>query len=161
MDAFVVVALIGTALLIAELLLPTGGVLAALGAVGLVAGGVLALTANSDAAAADYVGPGLIALGVLSFCAVFFITRKVVEAHRDEPVRTGTEELIGALAEARTALDPEGQVWIEGALWRARMAGGNGGVSLGDRVRVEAVEGLTLVVRPEPPSADPADEGAS
>ena len=31
MDAFVVVALIGFALLVAELLLPTGGVLAALG----------------------------------------------------------------------------------------------------------------------------------
>ena len=43
MDAFVVVALIGIALLLAELLLPTGGVLAALGALGLVAGGVLAL----------------------------------------------------------------------------------------------------------------------
>ena len=40
MDTFVVVALIGFALLVAELLLPTGGVLAALGALGLIAGGV-------------------------------------------------------------------------------------------------------------------------
>jgi membrane-bound ClpP family serine protease len=47
MDFYVVVALIGVALLLSELLLPTGGVLAVLGAVGLVAGGVLAL--QSDA----------------------------------------------------------------------------------------------------------------
>jgi membrane-bound serine protease (ClpP class) len=158
MDTAVIVASIGTALLVAELLLSTGGVLAALGALGLIAGGVLALDSNSNAA--DYVGPALIALGVLSLVAFYFITRKVIEAH-EVPARTGSEELVGALAEARSTLEPEGQVWIEGALWRARLAGGDGRVSLGDRVRVEAVEGLTLVVRPEPPSADPADEGAS
>ncbi len=158
MDTAVVVASIGTALLVAELLLSTGGVLAALGALGLIAGGVLALDSNSNAA--DYVGPALIALGVLSIVAFYFITRKVIEAH-EVPVRTGSEELVGALAEARSTLEPDGQVWIEGALWRARLAGGDDRVSLGDRVRVEAVEGLTLVVRPEPPSAGPADEGAS
>lgn len=160
MDAFVVVALIGIALLLAELLLPTGGVLAAIGALGLVGAGVLALTADSDATAAEYIGPGLIALGVLSFVTVFFVTRKVIAAHRDEPVRTGSEELIGSLAEARSALDPEGQVWIEGALWRARLASGDGPVNLGDRVRVEAIEGLTLVVSPEAPTSQ-VEEGAS
>ncbi len=72
----------------------------------------------------------------------------MLAAHRDEPVRTGSEELIGARAEARTALDPEGQVWIEGALWRARLAGDGGPLRPGDRVTVEAVDGLTLVVRP-------------
>jgi membrane-bound serine protease (ClpP class) len=158
MDTAVVVASIGIALLVAELLLSTGGVLAALGALGLVAGGVLALDSNSGAG--DYLGPALIALGVLSLVAFFFITRKVIEAH-EEPARTGSEELVGALAEARSTLAPDGQVWIEGALWRARLAGGDGPVPIGDRVRVEAVEGLTLVVRSEPPSAGPTEEGAS
>jgi membrane-bound serine protease (ClpP class) len=159
MDFFVVVALIGIALLVAELLLPTGGVLAALGAAGLVAGGVLALQSDSDVA--DIVGPGLIALGVLSLVSFFFVARKVLEAHREGAVRTGTEELVGALAEARSTLDPEGQVWIEGALWRARLAGDGGPIRLGDRVRVDAVEGLTLVVRPEPTASGATKEGAS
>src|ERR1044072_7633420 len=122
-EASVVIPLLGAGLLLPELLLPTGGVLAVLGALGLVAGGVLALESDSDLAA--YVGPGLITLGILSIVTFFFIGRKVLEAHRDEPLRTGSEELAGASAEARTTLDPEGQVWIEGALWRG--GGGDGG----------------------------------
>jgi membrane-bound serine protease (ClpP class) len=160
MEFFVVVALIGVALLLAELLLPTGGVLAGLGALALIAGGVLALTADADSSASDYVGPALITLGVLSIATFFFVTRKVLAAHREEPVRTGHEELIGARAEARTSLDPDGQVWIEGALWRARLAGGGSPLRPGDRVTVEAVDGLTLTVRPVPPANAPPEEGA-
>lgn len=160
MDLFVVIALLGVMLLLAELLLPTGGVLALLGAAGLVAGGVVALTAESDASASDWAGPALITLGVLSIVSFYFVTRKVLAAHREQPIRAGHEELIGASAEVRTSLDPEGQVWIEGALWRARLPSDGGPLRPGDRVRVEAVEGLTLKVRPEPPSESPSEEGA-
>ena len=158
MDAAVVVALVGVSLLIAELLLSTGGVLAVLGALGLIAGGVLAI--ESDSSAADYVGPALIALGVLSAVAFYFITRKVVEAHRDQPVRTGKEELVGSIAEARSDIDPEGRVWAEGTVWSARLADDGATVRLGDRVRVDAVDGLTLVVHPEPTPDGKAEEGA-
>jgi membrane-bound serine protease (ClpP class) len=157
MDAAVVIAIVGFALLIGELLLSTGGVLAALGALGLIAGGVLAL--DSDSSAADYVGPALIALGLLSLVAFYFVTRKVIDAH-EGPARTGTEELVGSVAEARSTLDPSGQVWAAGTIWSARVANGSGRIDLGDRVRVDAVEGLTLVVRPEPPP-NPAEGEAS
>jgi membrane-bound serine protease (ClpP class) len=159
MDAFVVVALVGLVLLVAELLLPTGGVLAAVGVAGLFAGGVLAL--GSDSGAADYVGPALITLGVLCAAAFYFVTRKVVEAHRDLPVRTGAEELIGASGEARSAIDPDGQVSLQGAIWGARLASASAPVRPGDRVTVEAVDGLTLVVSPRPRSMETAGEGAS
>ncbi len=159
MDAAAIVALIGVALLAGELLLSSGGVLAALGALGLIAGGVLAL--ESDSGAADYVGPALIALGVLSFVAFYAITRKVLEAHREERVRTGTEELLGSIAEARSALDPEGQVWAGGTVWSARLTGGSGPAQLGDRVRIDAVEGLTLIVSPAPAPVSKFKEGAS
>jgi membrane-bound serine protease (ClpP class) len=153
MEAFVVIAVIGFGLLLVELLLPTGGILAALGIAGLTAAGVIAL--GSDSEAADWAGGALIALGVVSAVSFYFITRKVIAAHREQPVRTGTEELIGAVAEARSSLDPEGQVWLEGTLWSARLVDGDPPVRLGDRVRVEAVEGLTLVVRPLPQPAEP------
>jgi membrane-bound ClpP family serine protease len=148
-DLFVVVALIGVGLLLAELLLSTGGVLAVLGAAGLIAGGILALTADADSSASDWAGPALITLGVLSIASFYFVTRKVLAAHREQPVRGGHEELIGASAEVRTPPDPEGQVAIGGAIWRARLVGCGASLRPGDRVTVEAVEGLTLVVRPE------------
>jgi membrane-bound serine protease (ClpP class) len=158
MEAFVVIALAGFALLLAELLLPTGGVLAVLGAVGLVAGGVVALDSNSDGG--DVIGAALITLGVLSAISFYFVTRKILAAHRDRPVRTGSEELIGASGEARSTIDPEGKVWLEGTIWGARLASAGAPVRLGDRVTVEAVDGLTLVVRPQSPT-EPSREGAS
>lgn len=149
MDVFVVVALVGVALLLAELLLPTGGTLAVLGAIGLIAGGVLALTADSDSSASDVAGPALITLGVLSIASFWLITRKVLAAQRGRVSSGGGgAELVGHRAEARTALDPEGQVWIEGALWRARLSEGTGPLRPGDMVTVDAIEGLTLIVRP-------------
>jgi membrane-bound serine protease (ClpP class) len=159
MDSAAIVAALGVGLLVAELLLSTGGVLAALGALGLIVGGVLALESNSSAA--DYVGPALIALGLLSLIAFYFVTRKVIEAHRDQPVQTGTEELVGSLAEARSDIDPDGRVWAEGTVWSARLADGGAPVRLGDRVRVDAVDGLTLIVHPEPAAAGNNEEGAS
>lgn len=159
MEVALIVALIGIALLVGELLLSTGGALAAIGAIGLMVGGVLAL--GSDSSAADVVGPALIALGLLSLVAFYFVTRKVIEAHRAEPVRTGSEELVGSIAEVRSTLDPEGQVWAGGTVWGARLgAGGDGPARLGDRVRIEAIDGLTLVVRPEPRPTGEAEEGA-
>ncbi len=161
MDFYVILALVGVALLLAELLLPTGGVMAVLGSVGLVAGGVVALTADSDSSAAEIAGPALITIGILSVVTFFVVGRKVLDAHRDEPIRAGHEELIGAPAQVRTSLDPTGQIWIEGALWRARLDGDWDDVPRpGDRVIVVAIEGLTLVVRPETRAEVEAEEGA-
>ncbi len=158
MEAFVLIALVGSGLLLAELLLPTGGALAVLGVAGLTAAGVVAFGSDSDIA--DYAGGALIALGLLSGVTFYLVTRKVLAAHRNERVRTGSEELVGASAEARTSIDPEGRVWLVGTLWSARLTQGSEPVRPGDRVRVEAVEGLTLVVRPEPQAAVQESEGA-
>src|ERR1044072_8055988 len=126
-DAYVVIALLGAGLLLTELLLPTGGVLAVLGALGLVAGGVLALGSDSDLA--DYVGPGLITLGILSIVTFFFIGRKVLEAHRDEPVRTGSEELARASPAARLS----SPLSLHGAPGSATPRGTNRGDAVGRR----------------------------
>lgn len=158
MEAFVVIALIGLGLLLAELLLPTGGILAVVGVAGLTAAGIVAL--NSDSITAEYVGGALIAFGVISAVSFYFITRKVIAAHRDPHVRTGAEEMVGSTGEARTSIDPDGRVFLGGTIWSARLAPGSEPVRLGDRVTVEAVDGLTLVVRPEPQTAVQSREGA-
>ncbi len=84
----------------------------------------------------------------------------MIAAHSEKAASDGTGELVGALAEARSSIDPEGRVWIEGALWSARLADGSNPVRIGDRVRVEAVDGLTLTVRLKPSPADTSKEGA-
>jgi membrane-bound serine protease (ClpP class) len=153
METFVVIALIGIGLLAAELLLPTGGLLALLGIAGLVTGGILAL--SSDSSSADWVGGALIAFAILSAISFLYITRKVVHTTRDLPPLAGTEEMVGAEAEARSTIDPSGSVFMRGTLWSARLAEGAPPLAFGDRVKVEAVDGLTLVVGPV---ATPAEQ---
>ena len=157
MEAVAIIAGVAVLLLLVELLLPTGGVLALIGAIGLVGAGLLALGDDSSDAA-DYVGPALITGGVLSAIAVFIITPKVIRAHRDEPVRTGWEEMVGKDGEVREQLSPQGQIWVEGALWRAHVPDGAPSIGVGNRVRVESVDGLTLVVTPIA-SPEPAEKG--
>jgi membrane-bound serine protease (ClpP class) len=135
---------LAVALIVAEAHFNTGGLLGVGGVVALVLGGLLLF--NSDEGAGVSV-PVVIVTGVLIGSFFVFVTDRVVKA-RHEPVYTGFEELIDREAEVRSALEPGGQVWVEGALWGARLADGEGRVAVGDRVRVDAVDGLTLVVRP-------------
>ena len=155
MELVIIISAIAVALLLAELLAPTGGLLAILGACGLVAAGIAAIENDSS----DALGAGLITAGVLSLIAAVVIGRKVLRAHRDEPVRTGWEELIGREAEVREPLDPTGQVWIEGALWKAKVDDGKPTVDPGNRVLIESVDGLTLVVKPVAGEPEPGQKG--
>jgi membrane-bound ClpP family serine protease len=60
-------------------------------------------------------------------------------------VQVGTEALVGAEGVALGPLDPGGQVRVGGEIWDARSSVA---VPSGSRVRVTAVERLTLVVEP-------------
>jgi membrane-bound serine protease (ClpP class) len=155
MELVIIISAIAVALLLAELLAPTGGLLAILGACGLVAAGIVAIERDSN----DALGAGLVTVGVLSLIAAVVIGRKVLSAHRDEPVRTGWEELIGMEAEVREPLDPSGQVWVDGALWGARVPDGAPAIGPGNRVLIESVDGLTLVVKPVGGATQPGQKG--
>jgi membrane-bound serine protease (ClpP class) len=56
---------------------------------------------------------------------------------------TGAEALVGSVGVAVTSCRPEGQVRVEGELWKAVCAEG---AAAGDGVVVEDVDGLTLTV---------------
>jgi membrane-bound serine protease (ClpP class) len=128
-------------LFIAEAHAPTT-VLGLLGVAALVGAGFAWRDADHDLPVAAIIIAGVILAGF-----VVFASRKALAAHRDEPVRTGSEELIGSVGEVRAPLDPEGQVFLQGALWRARTTGADE-IGPGNRVRVKAVDGLTLEVEP-------------
>jgi membrane-bound serine protease (ClpP class) len=57
----------------------------------------------------------------------------------------GAQTLIGREAVVVRALDPEGQVAIDGERWKARCANG---AAIGAKVVIESIDGLTLQVRP-------------
>jgi membrane-bound serine protease (ClpP class) len=136
--ALLVVALL---LFIAEAHAPTT-VLGLLGVAALVGAGFVWRDDGHDLPVA-----AIVAGGVILAAFVIFASRKAIAAHRDEPVRTGSEELVGAIGEVREPLDPEGQIFLQGALWRARATEAAPLVP-GNRVRVRSVDGLTLEVEP-------------
>jgi membrane protein implicated in regulation of membrane protease activity len=61
-------------------------------------------------------------------------------------IQVGAETLIGRPGVVITECSPLGQVRVAGEIWAARCASGAG---VGTAVRVEALEGLTLLVQPD------------
>jgi membrane protein implicated in regulation of membrane protease activity len=59
--------------------------------------------------------------------------------------QTGAEAMIGQVAEVVAPCHPTGQVRVQGELWEARCADG---ADVGHSVRIEGLDGLTLVVIP-------------
>ncbi|MGH2957467.1 MAG: NfeD family protein [Solirubrobacterales bacterium] len=142
----VLLLVLGAALIIAEAHVAAGGVLGIAGLAALVASSLLLY--DTDSSEFGVSPPIVISAVLLLGLLLLVVTRKVISAHRDEPVRTGWEELVGAEGEVRIPLDPVGQVFVDGALWRATADAEQGPIGSGIRVRVESVDGLTLVVRP-------------
>lgn len=146
------VTVVGVALLVAALVLiaaetQTGaGVLGVAGVVALVVGGLLLFDTDTEALAVSV--PVAVAVGAFLGGLTLVAANRVMAA-RHARVRGGGEDLVGAPATVRTELAPTGQVYTHGALWRARPVEGLGEApAVGEHVVVEAVEGLTLRVRP-------------
>jgi membrane-bound serine protease (ClpP class) len=142
------VAFLGLAfvLFIADVFMPTHGILTAGGIISLVLGGLLLV--NTGAAPGL---PGVSPYAVLGTATglggfFFYAVYKVYRARTTRP-STGLEGLVGRVALTRTDLAPQGMVFIEGELWHA--VSDNGNISSGQPVRVIAANGLMLKVAPE------------
>lgn len=68
----------------------------------------------------------------------------VVRLHRTRPL-TGAQGLMQEVGTAQTDLDPEGQVFVHGEIWRAVAPQR---IEKGQKVRINAIDGLTLRVTP-------------
>jgi membrane-bound serine protease (ClpP class) len=142
----VVLLILGIGLIIAEAHLPTFGLLGVAGIASLIGGGLLLFDISGDGA--GELSPVLVVVVAVALGVPLMVAGQRALAARHQPVRTGEEELVGSTGDVRIALDPIGQVFVQGALWRARTEGDATPIGVGDKVRVEAVNGLTLSVRP-------------
>jgi membrane-bound serine protease (ClpP class) len=116
----------------------------------LTAGGITAFIIGAlilfNSAELDYPIPWLSILGIPAAMAGFmiFAARKVRQSRRLKPV-TGLEGLVGARGTVRTALEPEGSIFVWGELWHAISADGQP-IAVGSKVKVIAIDGLNLKV---------------
>ena len=137
--------LVGAALLVAEAHV-SGGVLGVFGGMALAGGAAFAI-GGTGAGVALVVAAMLAAVAVTgAWLAV--AARKSLEARRRQ-VTSGREALSGRPGVVRSWTGEGGQVFVDGALWRARrsIVEEDGELDAGDAVVVERVTGLTLAVR--------------
>jgi membrane-bound ClpP family serine protease len=137
--------LVGAALLVAEAHAPFG-VLGVAGAVALAGGAALAIGGAGGGLA--IVLTAMVAALAVAGVWVAVATRKAL-ATRTLRASSGREALSGRVGVVRSWENGGGQVFVDGALWRARHSWEEDGEELGtgDSIVVERVSGLTLGVR--------------
>jgi membrane-bound ClpP family serine protease len=133
----------GAGLLVAEAHVPSYGALGIGGVIALVAGTAIAVDASGGGAALIVAVAAIVALATLALLAL--MARATIKAARPRAL-TGAEGLIGHVGVVRSAPAPLGQVFIDGALWRAAPCM-HDELKVGDPVVVERVQGLLLSVR--------------
>jgi membrane-bound serine protease (ClpP class) len=133
-------------LFVLELKIGGHAVFAVGGIAALIASGLLLFDTDNGAFEID-VPVVIVAAALLGGMTLFAVSKALAARHG--PVSTGWEELVGREGTVKVPLDPLGQIYVHGALWRARLSDPNAEPRhVGDRVRVDSVDGLTLNVTP-------------
>jgi len=133
--------LLAVILFIAEIKVPSYGLLTVGGVISMVLGSLMLITTDV---------PGLqismfVILPTALLTAGFFVlvVGMAWRAHQKKPV-TGVEALIGMAGIAKTEIDPRGSVLLQGELWEALS---NEPIKKGEPVIVRGLDGLTLLVK--------------
>ncbi|HLS04843.1 MAG TPA: nodulation protein NfeD [Wenzhouxiangella sp.] len=135
--------LLGFALIVVELFVPSVGILGIGGVVSVVIGSIILV--DSDVPGMG-INTGLIAAMGLAAALIFFAIVYLAARAWRRPVYTGRETLDGRLAEAVDDFaNGKGRVYIEGEDWSARS---DEPIAAGQTVEVLKAEGLFLTVRP-------------
>ncbi|MDP8970564.1 MAG: nodulation protein NfeD [Actinomycetota bacterium] len=140
--AGVALLVLAVALFVAELFVPGVGVFAGGGVLALVFAGLLLFQRPSGVGIdLAYLLPVPVAVGV----ATVVVGRAAWRSRRAPPYPGSGAAMIGAQGTVRSAQGPTGQVFVSGALWRARSSSGQP-LAVGGSVRVVDRHGLELVV---------------
>jgi membrane-bound serine protease (ClpP class) len=133
--------LFGVALLVVEIKVASHGVLTIGGAVAMLLGSLMLYDAPETGLRVSWVVI-IPTVGATAGLVAFAVSAGLKALYR--PPSTGAAGMVGQVGVVRTPLDPEGQVLIEGELWRA--VAQDGPVAAGEPVEVAAMDGLLLKV---------------
>jgi membrane-bound serine protease (ClpP class) len=132
-----------------ELFITSHGILGIGGAIALVLGGLIL---TSDNPPEFQVSRWLvITLAVILASFSVYVAINVLRIRR-LPAQTGPETIVGRRAVARSALTPQGFVFMDGEYWAAEAEDGE--VNPGENVIVTAIKGLRLTVRKQKPEGE-------
>ena len=134
--------MLGLALMVGELFMPSFGILGIGGVISFVMGSILLFDRESGNLAVSM--PLIIAVSALS-AGFFLIVIRSLYAARLRPVVSGSEELIGATGQIAANFSGAGIIYIHGEQWNARSDTPMRG---GDSARVIGRDGLILQVEP-------------
>jgi len=133
--------LFGIVLLIAEIKVVSHGVLTIGGVISIVLGSLMLINTPELPMPISW---KVIVPVVAATTGIFaFAISAGIRAQLRQPA-TGSEGLIGKVGVVRTPVDPEGQVFVRGEIWRAVS---EDRIGEGEQVQVVGVDGLTLRVR--------------
>jgi membrane-bound serine protease (ClpP class) len=137
------VMLVGMALLVLEIFVTSFGVLFTLGIICVLVGGTMIfdMPEVSDLTVSFWsvLVPLVTGFAIVGAVVVLLVTRSLFRSQT-----AGVDDLLGLIGETRTALTPEGKVFIRGEYWSATA---DQEIASGESVEVTAVEGMSLRVR--------------
>jgi membrane-bound serine protease (ClpP class) len=143
--------LFAVGLFVADVKAPTHGVLTLGGVGSLVLGSALLFNSGPGGVGVD---PWVIAGAALVSLFFFgFIVRKAAGARSRDALKR-SQVLVGSIGEAREDLDPEGRIFVAGAIWEAVSTGAT--VPRGTAVSVVAQKGARLAVEAAGAGREPA-----
>lgn len=135
---------LGIAFMVAELFMPSFGVMGIGGTVAFVFGSLILM--ETDAEAYQISMPLIVTVTAITALFVFTLISLALRQRR-QPVVSGREQMIGDVGEALVDFhDGAGTVHIHGEQWSARA---DRPVHRGQEVEVRALDGLILVVEPK------------
>jgi membrane-bound serine protease (ClpP class) len=102
----------------------------------------------------------VVATTVTVFAFFVFVMTSILRAQAG-PEGVAVDDLVGRAGIVRSVLNPEGHVYLDGALWRARWTGESKRAKVGTPVRVHGVEGSVVLVEAFDPAAAKAGAGAA
>jgi len=135
---------LGLAFMIAEVFIPSFGVVGIGGVVAFMIGSVMLI--DTDTLGYGVPWSVIVPVGIASALFIFFVGGMAVKARR-RPVVSGREELIGSSGEVLEGFDgKDGWARVHGETWRIRSRQPLG---RGQKIRVVRMDGLIFDVEPE------------